>query len=284
MTRVLALPVPPAGAGRTVHVFFPDFTSITGNVGNNAAGRVGTSQGAAVMANVTQGAPPAQVTTSYKGTQCWKWGSAVGGAGVAIWFNYRINPSRDQTSFPTGLDDRGVIETRWLMAFDRPAGDLSDPRDLGIGISPGNNNQNTFNPAVGAVYRAGTQFGPGGPGKLRFRSRGAQSGVGPPPYSADFDTTNTTFPNFDERNWNVYAIRMIGATSSGNGVCKALINGIQFASFDMSTGVGAFPAVNAGIGAVIGWLCGITNATNGEFDSMYFARGNLIMAASEADI
>lgn len=283
-TRTLIAQQPPAGAGRSVHIIYPDFTAVSGNPGGNAAGRVGTSQGVAVMSNVTQGAPPATTNQNYKGRWCWGLSSAAGGAGTSLQFNYRLNPQRDATQYQPTVDDCGVAEVRWLLAFDRPGADLADALDLGVGLTPGNNNQNIFNPAVGAVFRAGVQFGPGGPGKLRLRSRAAQSGVGPPPYAADFDTLNTAVAGYDEREWHWYALRLVGGSQNGAGVCKALIDGQLFRSFSMNVAAALFPAMNAGVAAVIGLLGGVTNNSNATFDKMYLARGALVLAPDEASL
>lgn len=236
------------------------------------------------MANVTQGAPPATITGEYKGLRCWQISSAAAGAGFAQWFTHRLNIGRNARSYSYGLDDSAVIETRWLMAFDRPAGDLNDARDLGVGISPGNNNQNMNNPAVGAVWRAGVQFGPGGPGKLLFRSRVGQSIVGPPAYFDSFTSGRVAQAGYDEREWHWYAIRMVGAAGGTNGFCKALLDGVLFSQFDMSDTAALFPNAQAGIGGAFNYLAGFTNATNAEFDKLYVARGELLIAPDETSL
>lgn len=285
-TRSQVVGAPPGGAGRTLHLMWPDFNFIGGALTTNGWNRVGAVATANVSANVTQGAPPATTLQTYKGLRCWGLSSAVGGAGTAIWFAAVLNPSRDATKFPIGVNDRAVIELRWLLAFDRPAGDLGDSLDLGLGISPGNNNQNTFNPAVGAVYRAGAQFGPGGPGKLRLRSRAGQTVVGPPPYATGlgFDTGNVAVAGFDEREWHLYQLRIIGGTNAGNGTVKALIDGVQFSTFDASVAANIFPDVAAGVGGVVGVRLGVCNNTNATFDKMYLGPGSLIVAGAETDL
>lgn len=272
------------GAGRTVHVFWPDFAQIIGNVANNGSGRGFTSATTALFAQSVTGAPPAQTTQDYKGRRCWGLSSAVGGAGVRVSCSHRVHPMQDAVQYPVGLNDIAVIETRWLLAFDRPAGDLADGLDLGVGLSPGNNDQNMNNAAVGAVYRAGVQFGPGGPGKLRLRSRRLQTGVGPPPYTADFDTGNTARVGFDEREWHWYGLRFVDAQQGLDGVCSAYLDGSLFSSFSMGTAGGLFPASNAGTGGAVGHLLGIVNFSNATFDKMYVARGLVLMAPDEISI
>ena len=276
-----------AGAGRSLHLRLNDFSQVSGNFSNNGVNRNGPSA-VSISSNSTQGVPPAQATLERKGVRCWQWQSAAGGAGVAAWFNVWYTPFRNSTLLPNGIDAWHVAECRAILSFDRPAGDLSDTLDLGIGLSPGNNNQNMNNPAVGAVYRAGVQFGPGGPGKLRFRSRRTQSGVGPPAYSADFDTLNTTpggtLTGFDEREWHVYALRCIGGAASTPGVCKALLDGVTFSQCNMDDTTNVFPTSQSGIGGAFGFHFGVTNQTNATFDSIYIAQLELIFAPTEADI
>jgi hypothetical protein len=272
-----------AGSGRSYQLRWNDFSQVTGNVGNNGLNRDGTT-GVAVASNVTQGAPPGQGTLQRKGLRCWDWGSATGGACVAAYFNTWLEPMRNATSFPYGLDPWGVIELRALLSIDRTAQDINDTHDMGIGISPGNNNQNMNNPAVGAVYRAGAQFGPAGNGKVRFRSRANQSSVGPPAYSADFDTTNTVVAGFDEREWHWYALRMVSGASGQVGVCKALLDGVLFSQVNMDDTTAKFPNSSAGIGGAFGFRMGVTNATNGLVDFLYIASLHLIMAPTEADL
>src|SRR4051812_35209609 len=105
MSGSSALGASGAGAGRTVHVFFPDFVQITGNMPNSGGGRAGTAQGGAIVSTGTQGAPPAQLTGDYRGRRCWQISSAVGGAGVAAWFTHRWYVMQDAVKFPPGLDD-----------------------------------------------------------------------------------------------------------------------------------------------------------------------------------
>jgi hypothetical protein len=272
-----------AGSGRSYQLRVNDFSQVSGNVGANGVNRAGAN-GVSVSSNVTQGAPPAQGTSNRKGIRCWNFGSAAGGAGIAWYFNTWLEPMINATSFPPGLDPFGVIEIRALLALDRTAQDINNVHDMGIGISPGNNNQNLFNPAVGAVYRAGVQFGPAGNGKVRFRSRAGQSGVGPPAYSADFDTTNTAVAGFDEREWHWYALRMISGSAGTPGVCKALLDGVLFSQVNMDTTTAKFPPSNAGIGGAFGYRVGVTNATEGLVDFLYIASMHLLMAPTEADI
>ena len=286
-SRGTAIGAPPAGGGRTLHAFWPDFNNVSGNPPTNGSGRAGTGLGVAnVVASVTQGVPPATTVNNYRGRFCWELSSAAGGAGFAMWFVHTFNPQRDAVVYPAGLDDEAAIEVRWLLAFDRPAGDLGDSLDLGVGVSPGNNNQNTFNPAVGAVYRAGVQFGPGGPGKIRFRSRPGQTVVGPPPYNTGlgFDTGNVARAGFDEREWHWYGIRIVGGSQGGAGVCKAMLDGVAVSSFDMSVAGNIFPGLNAGVGGVAGLRLGVTNASNATFDKMRVARGELIAAPDESQL
>lgn len=275
------------GAGRSLHFMWPDPNSITGAVRTNGLGRNASALTVAgITATVTQGAPPATTLQRYKGHRCWGFSSAAGGAGTALWFDMLWNPAQDQTKYVIGMDDRSVVEVRFLLAFDRPAGDLGDSLDLGVGISPGTNNQNIFNPAVGAVYRAGAQFGPGGPGKIRLRSRPGQTTVGPPPYNTGLgtDTGNVALAGFDEREWHWYQLRMVGGSLSGNGVCKALIDGVQVGQFDMSVAGNLFPDPTAGQGSLSGHKLGFCNNTNGTFDKLYAARGSLIVAPDEASL
>lgn len=262
------------------------FTQVSGNWGNAGLNRSGNAS-ATVGANSTQGAPPAQVTLQRKGRRCWQWQSAVGGAGVAAWFLPWIDPQRNAASYPQGIEPYAVWELRALLCLDRTAQDINDTHDLGLGFSPGNNNQNMNNPAVGAVFRAGVQFGPAGAGKARLRSRVLQTGVGPPPYTCDFDTANTVVTNpanFDEREWHWYSLRIIGGGGGSAGVCKGLIDGVLFSQVAMDDTTAKFPTSNAGIGGAFGFHFGITNQTNGLVDSLYIAELDLIAGPTEADL
>jgi hypothetical protein len=239
--------------------------------------------GAAIGTTSTQGSPTLG-TGEYKGLRSFTWGSAISGAGTAIFFNNWVQPMRNATNFPYGLDPWGVIEIRALLALDRTAQDINDTHDMGLGISPGNNNQNMNNPSVGAVFRAGVQFGPAGNGKVRFRSRAGQTGVGPPPYSADFDTTNTAVAGFDEREYHWYAIRMVSGASGTVGVCKALLDGVLFSQFNMDDATAKMPNSSAGIGGAVGYRLGCTNQSQGLVDSLHVASMHLLMAPTESDM
>lgn len=274
------------GAGRSLHLMWPNEDTIGGALGNNGVQRLNAISSNAIATAVSVGAPPAVTTPTYRGLQCWKCGSAAAGAGVGVFFAFLHNAARNQNGAAINLDDRGVIETRWLLAFDRPAGDLSDSLDLGVTMFPGSANLNVFNPATGSVYRAGTQFGPGGPGKLRFRTRGGQTIVGPPPYNTGLgpDSGNVAVAGFDERDWHWYAIRVVGASSGGNGTCKALLDGVPFGNpFSIDT-VSAFYPDPTSWPAAIGVRFGVGQFSNNTFDSMYIARGSLIIAPTEADL
>lgn len=275
-----------SGAGRTFHVLWPNLGSIGGALGNNGVQRLSFISTANVATALTVGAPPAMVTPAYRGLRCWQLKSAAAGAGYGVWFPSLHNLARDFRAHSLALDDRGVIEWRWLLAFDRPAGDLNDSLDLGVTLFPGTGNLNVFNPATGSVYRAGSQFGPGGAGKLRFRTRGGQTIVGPPPYNTGLgpDSGNTAVAGFDERDWHMYAIRIVAGSSAGVGSCKALIDGVQFGNaYTIDTPSGNYPDPVSWPSA-IGVSCGVGNFSNGTFDSMYLAQGSLIVAPSEADL
>lgn len=276
-----------AGAGRSLSYRLNDFSQVSGTVGANGVVRPGAGI-SSIASSTTQGAPPAQGTLERKGIRCWSFGSAAAGAGIAWLFNQWLQPMRNAALFPNGLTSWNVYEIRALLSFDRPAGDLNDGRDLGVCLSPGNNNANMNNPAVGAVFRAGAQFGPGGPGKLRFRTRVAQTGVGPPPYSADFDTLNTvptgTLAGYDEREWHWYALRLIGGAANTPGVCKAMLDGITFSQVNMDDTTAKFPNPQSGVGGAFGYHFGVTNQTNAEFDFMYIAMIEQIMAPTETDM
>lgn len=274
-----------AGAGRSYQLRANDFSQVTGSVGATGLNRNGTN-GVNVMSTTIQGAP-ANGTTFRKGIRCFQISSAVGGASVAWYYNARMEPMEDIAIFPIGIGPWGVTEIRALLSLDRTAQNINDSHDMGLGISPGNNSQNMNNPAVGAVFRAGAQFGPAGNGVARFRTRRNQSGVGPPPYAADFDTTNIAPPgiaNYDEREWHWYTLRMISGASGTPGVCKALIDGVVFSQCNMDSVTAVFPNSQAGIGGAFGFLYGVTNASNGLVDSLYIAEMNLIIAPTEADL
>ena len=274
-----------AGAGRSMQLRLNDFSQVTTSVGGAGYNRSGLN-GATIASVTTQGAP-ASGTSLYKGVRSWVIASAVGGASVAWYFNARMEPFRNAGVFPYGIGPWHVAELRALLALDRTAQNINDSHDMGIGFSPGNNFQNMNNPAVGAVFRAGVQFGPAGNGVARFRTRANQTGVGPPPYSADFDTTNIAppgIPNFDEREYHWYVLRMVGGAGNGVGVCKAFLDGVLFSQVNMDDTTAKFPNSSAGIGGAFGFLAGVTNATNGLVDSLHIAEMNLIMAPSETDL
>lgn len=274
-----------AGAGRSYQLRANGFAQVTGSVSTDALNRNG---GLSVTAlSVTNQGAPASGTALRNGTRCWQIGSAVGGVSVAWYFNARMEPIRNSQVFPYGLGPWQVIELRALLSLDRTAQNINDSHDMGIGFSPGNNFQNMNNPAVGAVFRAGVQFGPAGNGVARLRSRANQTGVGPPPYSADFDTTNIAPPgiaNFDERQFHWYVLRLVGGAGGGVGVCKAFIDGVLFSQVNMDDTTAKFPNSSAGIGGAFGFLAGVTNATNGLVDFLFIAEMDLILAPSESDL
>lgn len=274
-----------AGAGRSMQLRLNDFSQVTSSVGGSGFTRNGIGGG--TIASVTNQGAPASGTSLRNGTRCWQIGSAVGGVSVAWYFNTRLEPIRNAIAAPYGIGPWNVVEIRALLSLDRTAQNINDTMDMGIGFSPGNNFQNMNNPAVGAVFRAGAQFGPAGNGVARFRTRANQTGVGPPPYSADFDTTNIAPPgiaNFDERQFHWYVLRMVGGGGGGVGVCKAFLDGVLFSQVAMDDTTAKYPNSSAGIGGAFGFLAGVTNASNGLVDSLYIAEMNLIMAPSESDL
>lgn len=271
------------GAGRTVDLRTPSpFDQVTGNPSQNAMSRGGNS-----LANlggfIAVGTPPGIGTLDRKGKRAWQIPSAVAGAGYGWQWGIWFNPLRDKSiSGNVGpYDPYHTMEVRWLMCFDRPAGDINVARDCGVTISCGNNNANVFNTSTGGGNtRAGVQFGPVGIDRVRFRSVAVQNGG----TAFDSGILNAVdfVPGFDMREWNVWAIRIVGATSQSDGVCKALINGIVVSSFSIGTAAAKFPATNAGIGGTFGYKGCWSNFSEGDIPDVYVSSGSLIMAPTES--
>lgn len=120
------------------------------------------------------------------------------------------------------------------------------------------------NPTPG---RPGCMFGPTGAAEFGLRIRRLFNN----PYTVDRRLTFAQCGIVDVTDWNIYELRIIGASKGVGAKLKAFINGQQFgADIDISNAAALFPVLSQAGGGFNGYNWRVTNSNMGfQFGAPY---------------
>lgn len=257
----------PQGASRTANFSYPPSAIyVQGTTGQqqNLVNRQGTSWQNFFSTSTAGGGGTNDGFTHYRGRPCYRFGDT--GAGQATWaatgtnLRFVFPQTRPVTTFQ---DDFSCWQVTFVAAV------ASGGNECGMEIGPAANMDIVLasRPGIGFVVRAANSM-----------SLVACQGGG---LTVDTQIANTTLngPLFDLADWHVYTLRILGATASAEGVCKAFSDGVLRTTQSWGAGTllpGQSSAASMGWGVSVGSRAG----------DMYLSIGGLSVscAATEAGL
>lgn len=275
-----ASPLLPIGAGRTVDKTWP---GVQQNITNTAAG---------MTANIT-GRPGAGA--DYSGVTIVAY---VGGAGGAVGSNQDNVPCYNLTATSAGPAGNGMgWQDRvrspigkftklqppsslacWRMLALIKGGFVGDSgADVGLQICQGTRfpSNNIF-----ADGTSGMQFGPRGVARASLRVRYVQAG----PLTLDLDVAAGFMANINPNAWNLWEVRILGATNQSNAVLKCLCNGLQVIPDQVIDAAGVLPGPLYAPNNSMFYTAGVVNRGADNSPNFYLGPVQWIAAPNETSL
>jgi hypothetical protein len=266
--RTGLIPSQPAGAGATYDVWWPGVAqqmTVGDQVGTGLT-RQGTSTlGLVGFIQVATGT--AQVAR-YLGTSAYRLRSAAAGDRAELQGGTFINVPIEQLPASLGPMPMQCWRLIAVCAFPLLAGPLNPATaDLGLELLPGN--VDSMNQGAN---RPGIMFGPTDNGVFSLRAR---PGFGPA-YTVNTPVPAGQTPSLAD--YNMYELRIIGASNAGPAQLKVFINSRQvLPAVLFGVGAGLLPSENASGGGFNSYRFYVTNSPSGILDcyvkSMHWVAG-----------
>lgn len=265
-----AITPPSRGSGRTLDIAYPqNITVVPGTAGMGTTWINRQAMSTFVVGGETGvGAPPAgSGWTTYRGRIAYKQTGSTGpqtggfyGTGGATTFAIYFPQLRNGSSGYN--DDYRCWRVTAILAVDA----VTPAADSGLEVGP------AMNMDMISGTPAGFRLGPSDASLTQARISVRQT-------PALALTVDQVINNIDVRDWHVYEMRFIGATSTRDAVFKALIDGTQV--FTANWGAGTLLPDLTGLGGTTGYR--ITVGNRGIVGNTYLAMLGVTVSAAPSE-
>ncbi len=216
-------PLLPIGAGRAIHRIWPGsqarLTVTASGMTTNVAGRPGAGPDYSAMSAVSYGGG-VTVGAIQNNIDCYDLQATGGGtptgSAAAFTDNIQVPVGQFAQPMPATLS----LSCMRVLALMKGAFVADAGGDVGIQICQGGRfpSFTIFND-----FTPGIQFGPRGPARASLRVRFAQAGG----LTLDLDVAAAFMATINPNAWNLWEVRILGASNQSNAAIKCLCNGIQ---------------------------------------------------------